>query len=262
MFRCPTGSKRTRLFIGEPWKQGERKNRERKSPAIRGRGAAAQRFEFKENVMPRKDSVHAEHQIVNKQKILEKGTSHPIYKVWHAMRKRCNRVDSPSYKNYGGRGIRVCDEWNESFDAFVLWCAENGWRPRTSIERIDNDGHYEPSNCRFANAKEQGRNRRSNRLVTAFGVTMSVSEWADRYGIYHRTVIGRLNRGWSPERAVSIKARTKTPRQNLTSMLTARGQTKHIEQWAKDLGVGRSCIEYRISLGWSVEDAVSRPPRF
>lgn len=85
---------------------------------------------------------------------------HPLYSVWSAMRQRCNNPKNRSYRHYGGRGIRVCDQWNSS-DGFVVFLRDMGERPAgTSLDRIDNDGNYEPGNCRWATAKEQGVNRR------------------------------------------------------------------------------------------------------
>jgi hypothetical protein len=118
----------------------------------------------------------------------------PEYAVWAGMIQRCTNPADLNYHNYGGRGITVCDRWRESFEAFK---SDMGPRPsqRHTIDRIDVNGNYEPSNCRWATATEQARNTRSNRRITVGDVTLCVAEWAERSGIPIETVHARLYRG-------------------------------------------------------------------
>lgn len=105
-----------------------------------------------------------------------------IYEIWRKMRRRCRCESEKAYKDYGGRGIKVCDEWNDAKTGFLIfyqWAMENGYADDLTIDRIDVNGNYEPNNCRWATVKEQANNRRNNRKVTYEGETKTVSEWAD-----------------------------------------------------------------------------------
>ena len=125
-----------------------------------------------------------------------------VYTVWSSMLARCRTKTHEAYKDYGGRGIAVCSRWLE-FENFL---ADMGERPKgLSIERIDNDGNYEPSNCKWATRKEQGINQRSNHNITYNGQTHCVSEWARILGISRVTLSSRLRRGWPVKRALNHK---------------------------------------------------------
>lgn len=124
----------------------------------------------------------------------------PTGRAWYGMRQRCYNPNDKNYPSYGGRGIKVCSRWLESLQNFV---ADMGIAPADlSLDRIDVDGDYEPSNCRWATRSEQQRNRRNNPKVDYKGETVTVIELADRAGIRLRTLRWRLANGWSIERAV------------------------------------------------------------
>lgn len=108
-------------------------------------------------------------------------TEQRIADVYEGMKKRCYKSNHPSYHNYGGRGITICDEWLKDKRSFVDWSIKNGYRRGLSIDRIDNDGPYSPDNCRWATNATQHSNRRDNRIITIGGTSRTVSEWANRY---------------------------------------------------------------------------------
>lgn len=134
-----------------------------------------------------------------------KGRVAPEFIVWQGMIARCEYRKHKSYRDYGGRGVRVCVRWKMSFEAFL---ADMGKRPtaRHQIERIDNGGPYAPHNCTWATRSAQARNRRSTRKITARGKTQSLAAWAAETGVHRGTIASRLGRGWSAEDALYTQA--------------------------------------------------------
>jgi hypothetical protein len=128
------------------------------------------------------------------------GKTMPEYRVWMWIRNRCNCQTATGYHRYGGRGIRVCERW-ASFETFL---ADMGRRPSPlhQIDRIDVNGNYEPSNCRWVTKSENMRNTRVTRMVTLNGITKSVAEWAEQLGISADTIRVRLHRGKTPAEAL------------------------------------------------------------
>ena len=126
-----------------------------------------------------------------------------LYKIWDGMKGRCCSPKNTSYPNYGGRGIKICDEWKDSFTSFYEWAMSNGYSEGLSIDRIDNDGNYEPSNCRWATNKEQGANKRNNIVVTYNGETHIIAEWARITGIKAHTLRKRYKEGYRGEKLFS-----------------------------------------------------------
>lgn len=129
----------------------------------------------------------------------------PLYGVWNTMKSRCCNPKSEKYKNYGGRGITICDEWLHDFQAFYDWAIANGYREDLTIDRKDVNGNYCPENCRWATQKEQASNKTNNRMITLEGETRTLQEWCKITGISPSTVIGRTKRGWPIERALTEK---------------------------------------------------------
>lgn len=125
----------------------------------------------------------------------------PEYEIWCSMKKRCQNKNCKAYKNYGARGIKVCERWNNSFEAFL---EDMGSRPSPlhSLDRIDNNRGYEPANCRWATDKEQGRNKRDTTMITIRGERRPLIEWCEVLGTNYRTAKNRLRKGWSEEAAL------------------------------------------------------------
>lgn len=119
------------------------------------------------------------------------------------MRDRCNNPNHAEYGAYGGRGISVCKEWENDVVAFYKWATANGYSDGLTIDRIDNDKGYSPSNCRWVTRKEQANNRRSNHTIVFGGVSNNIRQWAKITGIKEATIRMRIERGWSPERALT-----------------------------------------------------------
>lgn len=148
----------------------------------------------------------------------------PEYESWRNMRDRCLNPAHTQWKNYGGRGITICPEWITDYETFLAYI---GRRPTTkhSLDRIDNETGYQPNNVRWATRTEQALNKRTNRLVSAFGKTMSISEWAESSGISWTVLWRRLLSGMSLEDALSTpvlprgsNARKLTPDQVIAIM--------------------------------------------
>lgn len=131
-----------------------------------------------------------------------------LYRIWAGMKTRCyNHNEEWAYSKYGARGIRVCNEWLNSYEAFRDWALSHGYRDDLSIDRIDFMGDYCPENCRWADAKQQARNTRNNRRITYNGETKIMAEWAEAAGFTYGTLEHRLNRGWSLEDALKTPMR-------------------------------------------------------
>lgn len=140
------------------------------------------------------------------------GTRSPTFRSWCGMRDRCSNPRVTRYEDYGGRGIRVCERWGN----FATFLADMGEKPPgTSLDRIDNSGNYEPGNCRWATVEQQQNNTRRNCHLTAFGETLTITQWARRNGIHATTIERRIKKlGWSTEKAIATPP---APRRSLSA---------------------------------------------
>lgn len=170
----------------------------------------------------------------------------PEYRAFHDMHNRCNLPSIDAYKDYGGRGITVCDEW-DSFDVFYH---DMGPRtsPKHSIDRKDNSLGYSKDNCRWATKQEQARNTRQCHLMTFNGETRCLTDWAAHFNMSPNTLTERLKKGWSVEDAL-----TTSVKQN--NNIEFNGTTATLSQWARQLGISRAALRWRLRH-WTLDKAL------
>lgn len=128
------------------------------------------------------------------------GTNTKLYGVWQAMKRRCYLKTTADYKNYGGRGITVTQDWIKDFVPFRDWALSNGYKEGLEIDRTNNNGNYEPSNCKWVTHTVNGANKRNNKYATINGETKTITQWALFSGINRKTIVSRIHYGWEDER--------------------------------------------------------------
>ena len=159
----------------------------------------------------------------------------------------------PDYKRYGGRGIKICDEWLNDKESFYQWAINNGYKEGLQIDRIDNNGNYEPSNCRWVTFKQNNNNRRDNIQYIINGESHTMSEWCDIYNVPFGRVNTRVRSlHWDIERALN------EPSHTVVRTATINGVTKSIYKWADEAGVARSTLCKRLKRGYSIEEALKK----
>lgn len=126
-----------------------------------------------------------------------------LYTTWLSMKERCYNEKDMHFKNYGGRGIKICDEWRFCFDGFKEWAFKNGYKKTLTIDRIDVNGNYCPENCRWSTKKEQSRNRRNNKIIEYNGERHCHTEWEEILGFNRSTIYNRLKANWSIEKIIN-----------------------------------------------------------
>lgn len=179
-----------------------------------------------------------------------------IYKVYGDMFQRCKNPNCDRYKDYGGRGIFICDEWDGYGDGFVNfyeWSMANGYSDDLTIDRIDNNGPYAPWNCRWTTMEEQSNNRRNNVLITCDGETLTASQWAKKLGVRPETLLARHKRGWSDEDIIKI------PINFYIKIVTcSSGESHTLEEWSDITGISSNILYDRIfRLNWPVDTALT-----
>ena len=176
-------------------------------------------------------------------------SSSPIYRKLYGIRlkmiERCTDPSCDRYKDYGGRGITVCQEWQDDFDNFVEWALNNGYAEGLTIDRIDNDGNYEPENCRWATRREQNRNRRNTIMAEYRGEVKPLRTWCEELNLKYDTMHNRITHGWD------VKEAFETPSQNEKESFSAM-----CRRYGARPGLVRDRI---VRFGWSLEDALTTP---
>lgn len=130
-----------------------------------------------------------------------------LFHVWRAMKDRCLNPNNRSYKNYGGKGVRVCDEWLDS-TTFFDWARSSGYEDGLTIERIDVNGDYCPENCKWIPFAEQARNKTNNLMIEIDGVSKCLAQWCDEYDMSYFMVSQRIRKlGWEPKKALTTPPR-------------------------------------------------------
>ena len=136
-------------------------------------------------------------------------TNTRLYRIWAAMKQRCYNSNYHAYKNYGGRGIAICDDWVNSFDNFYNWAIDNGYREDLSIERINVDDNYCPNNCTWITLAQQAQNRRSCYMFYYNNKEQNLSQWCNELSLDYKLIHNRIFKlKWSFERAISEPVHT------------------------------------------------------
>lgn len=205
-----------------------------------------------------------------REKINEACTTHNmsktrLYSVYASMKQRCFNEKVAEYKNYGGRGIKICDEWlgKNGFENFYNWAMQNGYdesakRGECTIDRENNDGNYCPENCRWVTQDVQAGNKRKPELLIC-GEKHTLKEWSDITGLTVATIRQRIKSGWKDEEIISIPKKDERENKIIhpkSKELTFKGETHTLVEWSKITGISNKILAERLRMGYSEEDVL------
>lgn len=184
-------------------------------------------------------------------------TKTPEYSVYKHMIARCERPSDKRFYCYGARGIKVCERWRGE-NGFQNFIADVGRRPVRgySIDRINNDGNYEPSNCKWSTRIEQANNKSKNIYITYKGETKTLKEWSRELGLNYKNLWERMSYGWSFEKSIKMENR-----ETVRRLVEYKGTTKTLAQWCKELHLTYGTVKSRLDKGWPVQKAFEQPIR-
>lgn len=199
-------------------------------------------------------------QLVSKKMTKHGKTNTKLFHVWLSMKDRCNNPNKKPYKDYGGRGIKVCDEWQNDFMSFYNWAIANGYNEnlesgQCTIERIDVNGNYEPQNCTFKTAKEQANNRRSNIIIEYNNEKHTLMEWCEKLGLNYKRTLRRYHvmiKGNKNIKNIDDLFNKKSLKRNI--ILTYDNKTLNVSEWSRLLNIPQQTIWDRYDKGFCVED--------
>ena len=173
-----------------------------------------------------------------------------IYEAWRAMKKRCYLKSNHNYKWYGQRGIKICDEWKDNPQAFYNWSIDNGYGDNLTIDRIDVNKDYEPSNCRWVDQRTQQNNKRNNKVISYNGMPKTMAEWARYLNLDYALLKSRLLNGMTFERAIH-KSKPKVIK------YTINGETNTARYFAIKYDIPYITVYSRLKRGLSIEEALN-----
>ena len=176
-----------------------------------------------------------------------------LHRILNKMISRCENVNDNRYYRYGLRGISVCDEW-QSFEPFYQWAISNGYADNLTIDRIDVNGNYEPSNCRWTTSYEQSRNKRTNHYIEINGEKKVITDVALEHGISCESIVNRLNKGYSIEEALTKEK----PKKRL---IYYKGDYFTPRQFSEITGINYNTISSRMTKGYSSAENLIIPNR-
>ena len=194
-------------------------------------------------------------------------TRRRIYNCWLNNINKCNNPNHSSYKNYGGQGISICEEWKNSFETFRIWALNNGYQDNLTIDRIDVNGDYCPENCRWVDMKIQQNNKRTNKYLTYNGTTLTERQWEEKLGLGRGTIRYRLQQNLPDELIFStiedFKRKKKSAKGELgkitcEQLYTINGETHNISEWAKIVGISKGNMKARFDQQLCDEDLLRK----